>query len=80
MTNIATTKIRKTQSERLILRANTVVPRALKALSNVALLANLNPTQEQRNKILARLETQVEALREAFTPQIETEGAPTFRL
>jgi len=79
----ATTKVRKPrapQSERLVLKANIVVPRALRALSSVAQLANLNPTPEQANKILVRLQTQVEALTEAFTPKTKQADAPSFTL
>ena len=80
MTTTATPKVRKTQAERLVLKANTVVPKALKALSNVALLADLNPTPEQANKILVRLQTQVEAVTEAFTPKTKTAETPSFTL
>jgi len=79
----ATTKVRKPRapkSERLVKEANRIVPRALVALSNVAKLADLNPTPEQANKILVRLQTQVEALTEAFTPKTKTAETPSFTL
>jgi dTDP-4-amino-4,6-dideoxygalactose transaminase len=67
MAKTGTERVRRTKQERLKERANKYVPQALKALENVANLAKLEPTTEQRTKILAVLTTQFEALTEAFS-------------
>lgn len=69
------------KQDRLKKRASKYVTQALEALENVENLVNLDPTVEQRTRILARLQSQFEQLTDAFavTEKVKVK-ADTFEL
>jgi hypothetical protein len=77
LTETKTRKPRSTREETLKTKANKFVPAALKALAKVASLADYEPSQEQREKILSVFSEAFAELRDALEPTPVEHSAET---